>query len=84
MKEKIPNFLQDGSAHQVNVEKCTDPYIYCNPDTLIRQVNFGDGSGTFKLEDLNRAYKVELTGRHHHVKTSDDGMLFKFARGMWN
>ncbi|ROV87081.1 hypothetical protein VSDG_10005 [Cytospora chrysosperma] len=71
------------SHHHVNVEKATDPYIYCNPDTMIRQVNFGDGSGGFKPEDLNRCLQVAASGEHHHVKTVDDGICFTFSRGMW-
>ncbi|KUI72759.1 hypothetical protein VM1G_08161 [Cytospora mali] len=73
----------DKFAHQENVERSTDPYIYRQPGSVTRRVNFGDGSGRFKPEDLNRGVKVEMTGEHHHVKTVDEGLCVKFDRVMW-
>ncbi|ROW10454.1 hypothetical protein VMCG_01698 [Cytospora schulzeri] len=75
---------QDKFPHQENISRVTDPYIYRRPGTMIRQVNFGDGSGRFKPEDLNRAYQVALTGEHHHVKTIDEGICIKLDRLMWD
>nr|AQT26493.1 MAT1-1-2 [Valsa mali] len=74
----------DQFDHRVNVEKSTEPYIYCAPGTMIRRVNFGDGSGRHKPEDLNRGVKVEKSGQHHDVKTVDEGMGLIIARAMWD
>ncbi|ROW07185.1 hypothetical protein VPNG_07387 [Cytospora leucostoma] len=76
--------IVDKFAHQESVENSTEPYIYCRPGTMIRQVNFGDGTGRFKLEDWNRAWKVAITGEHPHVKTLDEGMCVVFDRVMWD
>lgn len=71
---------QDFFFLKTNVGKATDPYIHCPTGSTIRQVNFGDGTGQFKLEDWNRAFKVGATGTHHDVKTIDEGICVVFDR----
>ncbi|KAI3398626.1 hypothetical protein diail_8974 [Diaporthe ilicicola] len=61
--------------HCEPVENRWRPYVWVKPGTVERQVNFGDGTGRFKPEDLNRAMKQSYTGQYHSVPTVDNALF---------
>nr|BAE93758.1 mating type gene [Diaporthe sp. 930811-14] len=71
-------------AHNEPIENATDPYVWTKPGTSERQVNFGDGTGKFKPEDLNRAMKICETGQRHSVPTIDAGIYLVLDRKIEN
>ncbi|KAJ0123428.1 mating type [Diaporthe amygdali] len=66
--------------HYETIEKSTEAYVFVKPGTQERQVNFGDGTGRFKPEDLNRAMKICETGERHSVPTVDHGKWLEMDR----